>query len=448
MNPDGGIWPSITIILAALLLGTFLTAGDAAISNLNEGKLKKLLEEKKKQQICEKLQPLLSSPNRFFITVHLGLTLSSFCIAAGALHIFSRLVRGFFQGEYGETSSAYIASAAGMVLLLVFLVVTLMRVLPHRLVKLHPEKTAAALAGPLIMTYHIFRPFSAIPAFLSDGILRLMGYDPKHMQEEVTEEEIRLMVDMGNEAGAIEKSEKEMINNIFEFDDRTAGELMTHRTEIVAVPADVELGEIIRLATEEGYSRIPVYEEDIDNIVGILYVKDLLGFAIVPPESFHVRDYMRSALFVPETNRCEELFQQLKTKKLQMAIVIDEYGGTSGLVTMEDLLESIVGNIQDEYDEEEEQISRVSDQVYLIDGTTSLEDVERLFDIEFPEDSEYDTLGGFITEQLGHIPRPGELARIQLEHVQFTVVSMVERRIAKVRAEQQCPVPSEECESR
>ena len=443
MNPDGGIWPSIMIILAALLLGTFLTAGDAAISNLNEGKLKKLLEEKKMQQIGEKLQPLLNSPNRFFITVHLGLTLSSFCIAAGALHIFSILVRGFFQGEYGDTSSAYIISAAGMVLLLVFLVVTLMRILPHRLVTLHPEKAAAALAKPLIITYHIFRPFSAIPEFLSDGILRLMGYDPKHMQEEVTEEEIRLMVDMGNEHGAIEKSEKEMINNIFEFDDRTAGELMTHRTEIIAVPADAGLDEIIRLATEEGYSRMPVYEEDIDNIIGVLYVKDLLGFAIQPANGFQIRDHIRKALFVPETNSCEELFQQLKTKKLQMAIVIDEYGGTSGLVTMEDLLESIVGNIQDEYDEEEEQISRVGDHIYLIDGTTSIEEVERLFDISFPEDSEYDTLGGYITEQLGHIPRTGELARVELENIQFTVVSMVERRIAKVRAEQKCSSSSE-----
>ena len=218
---------------------------------------------------------------------------------------------------------------------------------------------------------------------------------------------------------------------------------MTHRTEIIAVPADAGLDDIIRLATEEGYSRMPVYEEDIDNIIGVLYVKDLLGFAIQPANGFQIRDHIRKALFVPETNSCEELFQQLKTKKLQMAIVIDEYGGTSGLVTMEDLLESIVGNIQDEYDEEEEQISRVGDHIYLIDGTTSIEEVERLFDISFPEDSEYDTLGGYITEQLGHIPRTGELARVELENIQFTVVSMVERRIAKVRAEQKCSSSSE-----
>jgi len=446
MNPDGGIWPSIILILAAGLLGAFFTAANAAITNLNEGKLKKLLEETKRQHLVEKLEPLLRSPNRFYITVHLGLTLSSFCIAVSSLELL-KLMRGIAEGEYGGTKPAYIISAIIMVVILAFLVVTLMRVLPNRLVTLHPEKTAAAMAGPLLLVYHICRPFSAVPGFLSDGILRLMGYDPKHMQDEVTEEEIRLMVDMGNEAGAIEKSEKEMINNIFEFDDRTAGELMTHRTEITAVPADAGLEEIIRLATEEGYSRIPVYEEDIDNIVGILYVKDLLGFAIQPPEQFNVREHMRSALFVPESKRCEELFQQLKMKRLQMAIVIDEYGGTSGLVTMEDLLESIVGNIQDEYDEEEEQISRVADHVYLIDGTTSLEDVERLFDIKFPEDSEYDTLGGYITEQLGHIPRTGELARVELENVQFTVVNMVERRIAKVRAEQKI-LDSAQCESK
>ena len=432
MNPDGGIWPSIIIILLTAILGAFLMVGDAAITNLNEGKLKKLLEEKKKQDVGEKLDFILKSPNRFFITVHFGLTLSSFIISVSALRIFLKLTRGVLE----ERSTTYIVSVSAMVLLLAFMVVTLLRVLPHRLVTLHPERTAIAVAKPLLFLYHVFRPFSAVPALLSDGILRLMGYDPKHMQEEVTEEEIRMMVDMGNETGAIEKSEKEMINNIFEFDDRTAAELMTHRTEITAIPADANLEEIVRLATEEGYSRMPVYEEDIDNIVGVLYVKDLLEFAILPPAEFNVRDHMRSALYVPETNRCEELFQQLKAKKLQMAIVVDEYGGTSGLVTMEDLLESIVGNIQDEYDEEEEQISRVAEHIYLIDGTTSLEDVEKLFDITFPEDSEYDTLGGYITEQLGHIPRAGELAGVTLENVRFTVVSMIERRIAKVRAEQ------------
>ena len=442
MNPDGGIWPSIILIFAAGLLGAFFTAGNAAITNLNEGKMKKLLEEKKKQQLWEKIQLLLESPNRFYITVHLGLTLSSFCIAASAISLL-KMLEGVVDGEYGDTNPAYIISAVVMVVVLAFVVVTLLRVLPNRLVKLHPEKTAAAIAKPLLAVYHIFRPLSAIPGFLSDGILRLIGYDPKHMQDEVTEEEIRLMVDMGNETGAIEKSEKEMINNIFEFDDRSAAELMTHRTEIVAVPADAGLEEVIRLATDEGYSRMPVYEESIDNIIGILYVKDLLGFAIQSTEGFHLRDHIRKALFVPETKRCEELFQQLKTKRIQMAIIIDEYGGTSGLVTMEDLLESIVGNIQDEYDEEEEQISRVADHVYLIDGMISLEDVERLFDIKFPQDSEYDTLGGYITEQLGHIPRTGELASIELGNVQFTVVSMVERRIAKVRAEQKFPDAAE-----
>ena len=244
------------------------------------------------------------------------------------------------------------------------------------------------------------------------------------------------MIDVGNENGSIEQTDREMINNIFEFDDRTAEEIMTHRTEMTALSLDATLEECIHTAVETGYSRVPVYEEDLDDIVGILYIKDLLNLVLSsPPNDFKVEYYIRQPFYVPETSRCKELFKEMQEKKVQMAIVVDEYGGTAGLVTMEDLLESIVGNIQDEYDDEEEEVSQLSENVYLIDGLTQIEEVEKLFHIHFEEEGDYDTIGGYIIDQLGYIPAENEHPSVTIGTYSFTVVDVMERRIDKVRVE-------------
>ena len=249
-----------------------------------------------------------------------------------------------------------------------------------------------------------------------------------------------MMIDVGHENGSIEQAHREMINNIFEFDDRTAEEIMTHRTEMTALPLTASLEECIHTAVETGYSRVPVYDEDLDDIVGILYIKDLLNLVLSsPPFEFKVENYMRQPLYVPETNRCKELFKELQEKKVQMAIVVDEYGGTAGLVTMEDLLESIVGNIQDEYDDEEEEVSQLSENVYLMDGLTQLEDVEKLFSIHFDGDGDYDTIGGYIIDELGYIPAADEHPAVTVGNVSFTVLDVVERRIDKIRVERTAP---------
>lgn len=436
MNPDGSIPPALLFLLLCICLSAFLTVGKTALNTVSENTLKKWSEENSGQaHKIESVLKLLKKSEQVLSTARLGITLCSVFSAAIFTSTFLPLISSSVEGKAFQLITFILSGLfTGCVLFLSG------RLIPYRLALRSPEKSAVSVVSGLSAYHKMLYPVNFILSVISNGILRLFGIDPRQLVEQVTEEEIRMMVDLGNESGSIEQSEREMINNIFEFDDRTAGEVMTHRTAMVAVPTDITLPEIIHYAEEEGYSRIPVYEEDIDNIVGVLYVKDLLKLITdVPDGEFDIRSYMRSALFVPETTRCKYLLQQLKSKKMQMAIVVDEYGGTSGLVTMEDLLESIVGNIQDEYDDEEEMITKLDENSYLINGITPLEDVEKLLDISFPEETEYDTLGGYITEQLDHLPADDEMATIQLENIRFTVVSTKEHRIAKVRAEQLLP---------
>ena len=270
----------------------------------------------------------------------------------------------------------------------------------------------------------------------------LCGVGPDQF-EEVTEEEILMLVDVGEEKGVIEESQKEMINNIFEFDDLAAVDVMTHRTYIEAVEINDSIEDIVAKAIEEGYSRIPVYEEDLDNIKGILYVKDLLKYiGKSVPTSFKISKIMREAYFIPESKRCGDLFNEMTEKHLQMVIVSDEYGGVAGLATIEDLIESIVGNIQDEYDMEEEEAVQLNETTFELDGTADIEEVEETLEITFPE-GEYETIGGFIMSEIGHIPTEDEEAVVEFKGYRLTVKEVDERRIEKVIAER---LPEEEIE--
>lgn len=251
-------------------------------------------------------------------------------------------------------------------------------------------------------------------------------------KNEVTENEILSMVEEGGDTGAIEDDQAEMIQNIFAFDDAQVSDLMVHRTDVLAVDAAVSLAELRDLAVEEGYSRIPVYEGDIDNIVGVIYVKDLLPYVgKTIPKSATVGKLMREPVFVPETMHCDNLFELLTEKRVQLAIAVDEYGGTAGIITLEDLIESILGNIQDEYDEEEEEIEVINENTFHLDGTADIEDVSDELEIKFPE-GDYDTIGGFLFDQLGHIPEDGQTETVVYNGYTFTCTNIEDRRIGDV----------------
>lgn len=252
------------------------------------------------------------------------------------------------------------------------------------------------------------------------------------LADAVTEEEILQMVGEGEEKGVIEETEKDMIANILDFNDTTVGETMTHRTDVSAVADDDPIMKAVEIAVEHGYSRVPVYHEDIDSIVGICYVKDLLPYVGRElPEFIKLTDLMRPAYFVPETKKCSQLFTEMTERKVQIAVVVDEYGGTAGLITLEDLVESIVGNIQDEYDHEEDDIHRVSETEFTVDGTASIDEISDLTGVSLPE-GDYDTIAGLVTERLGYIPKEGEHPKISVAGLSVAVLEVEDQRLSRL----------------
>lgn len=252
-------------------------------------------------------------------------------------------------------------------------------------------------------------------------------------ENSTTEEEIKQLVDDDN--GELEMSQREMINKVFEFDDTTAGDIMTHRTDIIAVEDDKNIMDVVKAAIDEGFSRIPIFHEDLDNILGIIYVKDLLKFVgceISNDED--IKAYIREPLYVPETIPCGRLFEKMTDTRIQLAIVVDEYGGTAGLVTIEDIIEELVGDIEDEYDEEDESIQKLDENTYIFEGVTDIEDVENALGISFPE-GDYDTLAGFVISRLGFVPTQNDVdAVVDYSGVVFTVLEVEDRRIEKIKA--------------
>lgn len=263
----------------------------------------------------------------------------------------------------------------------------------------------------------------------SGGLRRLFR------KEGSTEDEIKQLL-VEDDEGEIELSQREMINNIFEFDDTNAGDIMTHRTDMVVVDDEAKIIDVAHAAIEKGVSRIPVYHEDLDDILGIIYVKDLLKFVgreIGEEES--IKNFIREPLYVPESIPCGRLFERMTETRIQLAIVVDEYGGTAGLVTLEDILEELVGDIADEYDVEEESVKKLDDGSYIFDGMTDIEEVEETLGVKLPE-GDYDTLAGFVISLLGFLPSESDInAKAEYENMTFTVLSVEDRRIEKIKAE-------------
>jgi putative hemolysin len=297
------------------------------------------------------------------------------------------------------------------------------------------ESISNFVVSPLNYLSFLTAPFVSLLTVSTNFFVRIFGFDPLEEDEKITEEEIRMMVDVGEKKGAIQEAEKVMINNIFEFNDKTVEEIMTHRTDIVAFPLGIDLDSVINSIMIEKYSRIPVYEDNIDNIVGVLYVKDLIQHIsnMDDKSKFDLKAIIRPPYFVPTSKRTDQLLKEIQKNKTHMAIVIDEYGGTAGIATLEDLLEEIVGNIFDEYDDEEEEIHKLDENTFIIEGHTSLERVKNYLNLDLPID-EYETLSGFIIGQLGRIPGPDDKPTLEFDGVIFKVQEVCEKRIAKVKA--------------
>lgn len=433
----------LVLLLVLILLNAFFAMSEIAIISLNDAKVKKMAEEGDKR--AAKVLKLTDNPSNFLSTIQLGVTLAGFLTSASAAESFADPLAGVI-GKWLNVSadnSIYgIISGVSMVLITIvisYFSLVLGELAPKRIAMQKCEAISFKVVGVLLFVRAITRPFIKVLSVSTNLVVRMLGFDPNANEEVVTEEEIRILVDAGEEKGVIEESQKEMINNIFDFDDIPVSDVMTHRTEIEAVEITDKIEDVVKLSCENGYSRIPVYEDELDNIRGIIYVKDLLPYVgKTIPSGKKLSKLMREAEFVPESKRCGDLFTEMTEKRVQMMFVSDEYGAVSGLVTIEDLLESIVGNIQDEYDDEEEDIVQLDDKTFNFDGTTDIEEVEETLDIDIP-DGEFDTLGGLIMSELGRMPE--EKDEIICYGYKFIVEEMDERRIDRVRIEK---LPDEE----
>lgn len=438
MDADpGSIILKVVLLFILTLLNAFFAMSEIAIISLNDTKIDKLAEEGHKK--AKQVKKLTENSSNFLSTIQIGVTLAGFLTSATAAQSFATMLTDALANTaIANVIPLGIISGVSTVLITLitsYFSLVLGELAPKKIAMQKPEKVSFAVVPVLLFVSKVTKPFVKILSLSTNAVVRLFGLDPNADEEEVTEEEIRMMVDVGQEKGVIEDVQKEMINNIFEFDDIDVADIMTHRTDMACVDEEDSLSEAIQLSMEEGYSRIPVYEEDPDNVVGIVYIKDLLKYiGSTLPETLRLKDVMRKAYYVPESKRCGALFAEMTEKHIQMAIVVDEYGGTAGLVTLEDIVEAIVGNIQDEYDNEDEEISKINETTFTIDGVTDLEEVEEQLGIEFPKD-DFDTLGGFIISQLGFLPQDGDMNTVEFENIRFTVLNVEDRRIGKVKVE-------------
>lgn len=406
---------SYLLLLILLLLSALFSSSETAFTALSRAKIRKLKDSKVKGAYL--LERLVEDPQRLLSTLLLGNNLVNILAAS----IATKLAIDRF-------GSAGVGIATGVVTLVVLI---FGEITPKNYAVKHAEKVALFSAPFIVGLSYVFFPLAKLMVLISNLILKIAGQSIVKGQPFLSPEEIKAIVDIGEEEGILEEEERKMIHSILEFGDTIVKEIMVPRTEIIALPDTATVNEAIEVALREGYSRIPVYSQNIDNIIGILYVKDMITYVKSGKTDIPVKKIMRQPFFVPETKRVDELLREFKKNKTHIAIVLDEYGGTAGLVTLEDVLEEIVGEIFDEYDfREEARIEKVGENEWIADGKLDIEIVEEQLGIEISEE-ETETLGGFVSSLLGHVPVPGEKA--VYEGFEFEVISIVGRRVDKVR---------------
>ena len=430
-DPIGG---QLLVPFLLILVNAFFSATEIAILSLNDNKIRKMAEAGDKKSAL--ILKLAESPNKFLSTTQVCITLSGFLASAFAADTFASRIRSVLWNA-GFTAlsqdALHTLSVVLITLLLSYFTLVLGELTPKRIAMKNPEAVARFSCGLINAIAKIFKPAVWLLSTSTNGMLRLFRINPNEDTSQVTEEEIRLMLDIGGESGAIEQDERTMIENIFEFNNQTAADVMIHRMDVIALHVDDTPEEILHIIRESGLSRFPVYDTDIDDIVGVLSTRDFLLNSQSPvPGRKPVREMLRAAYLVPETIQADTLFREMQKRKVHMAIAVDEYGGMSGIVTMEDLLEEIVGNIYDEFDPTEEaQIEQVADNQWQVSGTVDLEALSKALNVPLPLDEEYDTLGGMVFSRLTVIPDDGATFEVTMHHLRIQVIKIADHRVEK-----------------
>lgn len=431
---EGHLGLELLVVFILILVNAFFAASEIAVISLNDNKVKKEAEDGDKTA-C-KLLRLVDNPGAFLSTIQIAITLAGFLASAFAADSFAgRLVDWLSSTSLLGAVPVSTLNTICVVLITIILSyfsLVLGELVPKRIAMHMPEKVAAFSASIILGAGKAFHPFVWLLDKSTNGLLRLFGIDPHAEPEEVSEEEIRLMVDLGEENGAIESNEKELIENIFEFNNITAEDVMTHRPDMKVVWLEDSHEDIIKLIEESGLSRFPVCGEDIDDVIGLLRTREyLLNAQRQQPKP--LRELVAPIYLVPESIPADKLFRDMQSKKNHMAVVMDEYGGTSGLITMEDLLEEIVGNIYDEFDPQDTQeITRLEDNLWRMRGSAEIETIEEALNMALNIDEDeydFDTLGGLVFSQLSQIPADGDQPELDAFGLHIRVEKLAEHRV-------------------
>lgn len=420
----------LVILAILILLNAYFAATEIAYISLNDAKISKQAKEGNKK--AKQIESMLKNPSKFLATIQIGITFAGFLSSAFASDAFADDLAPILNNWFPFISLDIWKGIAIIIITMILSFFTLVfgELVPKRLAMKYYEKIAYATIG-VIKTISIFTlPFVKLLTISTNMISKIFGVSEAE-EEIVTEEEIKMMIDEGEEKGTIEQEEKELLNNVFAFNDIIVSEVMTPRTDIFAIEIDEDINELLDRIDEYKYSRIPVYEDNIDNIEGILFIKDILK-VIKDGRYINIREIMREPYFIPESKEIDELFRELQKSKQQMAIVIDEYGGTAGLITMEDIIEELMGNILDEYDDEEIEYKKLDENTYILSGSSTVYDIKKIFSVDIP-DGDYETLSGYLLEKLGRIPEENEHPVIEDEQLTYKIEEYEDKRIKSVK---------------
>lgn len=422
----------LIVLVVLIFLNAFFAASEIAFISLNDAKIEKQAKEGNKK--AKQIEKMLKSPSKFLATIQIGITLAGFLSSAFASEAFADRLAPILNSLIPIISLGIWKSIAIILITIILSFFTLVfgELVPKRLAMKNYEKISFATIGIIRGISIVTAPFVKLLTSVTNAISKLFGVG-ENEEEIVTEEEIKMMIDQGEEKGTIKEEEKELINNVFEFNDITVSEIMTHRKDIFAVDMKISNDELFQELSKEEYrySRIPVYDETIDEIKGILYVKDVLKN--INKKTLKVKNLMQEAYFISQNRLINEVFKELQKNKKQIAIILDEYGGTAGLITMEDIIEELVGDIFDEYDEIESEFEKIDDNTYLVSGSMTISDVNKLLDAKIPE-GDYDTISGYLQDKLGRIPKDGEKPVVDTEYVNYKIEEYEDRRILKIKA--------------
>ena len=409
---DPGSWWLIIILILLIAGSAFFSASETALTSLSKIRLRNMIDENVKN--ADKIQKLINNPNKLLSSILIGNNL----VNNAAASLTTMLAVSMLGGQSG-------VGIATMVITIVILIFG--EITPKTLAAQNSEKVSLRVVKMISGIVVILTPVVKVLNIVTNGLIKLLGGNVTQKTLTITEAELKTMVNVSHEEGVLEVDERRMINNVFDFGDSKAKDVMTPRTDMVCVEDDTIYDEIVAIFKEERFSRLPVYHESVDNIVGILYVKDII---FIDEKNFKITQYMREPFFTYESKSISELFSEMRSNRIPAAIILDEYGGTSGFVTMEDMVEEIVGDISDEYDEQEQEIEVVKEDEFIVDGSTRLEDVNEMIGLRL-ESEDFDTIGGYVIGILGTLPDGGEV--VETDGMKIIVEEVDKNRIEKLR---------------